>query len=81
MGFILAQICYASTCEDTNMFSYENADDIVCYILTLGTKVSHRREKLGTKLINMCIDFCQSKPNCASVSKLVLPVIIIFINF
>lgn len=76
VGFILAQMFSANNCPDSDLIqapivsfgSSESDDDYVCYILTLGTKPSHRRTGLGSKLVDICVSCCKKTKICAAVS-------------
>eukprot|EP01035_Chromulina_nebulosa_P038703 gene38703-52286_t len=75
VGFILAQLTPFSRCADRNnlrskwLYSWNDGgdDEMVCYILTLGTKPSYRRTGLGSKLINICVSSCQTTQLCSSI--------------
>jgi ribosomal protein S18 acetylase RimI-like enzyme len=78
VGFVLAQMFSVYSCPDRDLIqepfltfgNRQSDDDYVCYILTLGTKPSHRRCGLGSKLMDICINCCRKTMICAAVSEI-----------
>ncbi len=68
IGFILAQISSVRNAEESNLFYTRSADDLACYILTLGALPSFRRRGLASYLICECKCHCLSIKTCGAVS-------------
>mmetsp|Transcript_18381 Transcript_18381/g.18466 ORF Transcript_18381/g.18466 Transcript_18381/m.18466 type:complete len:324 (+) Transcript_18381:354-1325(+) len=65
-GFILAQHLNIEEC-DGGIFPSNHSPKQVCYILTIGIRVSYRREKLGSMLISHTCSFARRNLQCGGV--------------
>ena len=70
VGFILAQIFdYPSQCEDKCLFANESTISKICYVITLGVIEQARQTGLGSILLQYCIQYAKSVPECGAVSS------------
>ena len=67
IGFIFAQFIDTKECEHSDIFRRNSKATELCYILTLGLKTTHRRSKLGSKLVTHCVDYAKGNLACGAL--------------